>query len=430
VVAFDLSGWNYVDRDALIVQRYASEMQTRYNALGANFNATLPSSALDLYRRSYLPFEVKRPDEETLETLFEGYYGGRVEVFDCAPISGDPIYCIDINSMYPFVMLDNYPNPNVYKRTKTLRLDRHAVANVTIKIPRNCYLPPLAYRRENRLIFPTGTFRGSWTTEELRATIRRGGNVVRVHSVVEFPEDCYPFQRYVKTLYDVKTSAPDELQKYSAKLFLNSLYGKMGERVDIVNILPIDEVPEDKTAIVYGDYAYVQEGRKYPGHTNAIWAIVTTAKARLYLLSEMERIVESGGRLLYCDTDSIFYQSSKPLHRESSEIGGWKLEGTYSFAQFLAPKLYGLVEYDGTEKVRAKGVPRTDAIRFFHEGKARFSRPLKLRSVLRRGLTGNLWIETGKERRTAYTKRRVLDGGGTAPLHLRAPRTGKSARAK
>jgi hypothetical protein len=133
----------------------------------------------------------------------------------------------------------------------------------------------------------------------------------------------------------------------------------------------------------------------------------------------MERIRQSGGRLLYCDTDSVFYQAKRPLHTESKKLGGWKLEGEYTFAQFLAPKLYGLLEKDGKEKVRAKGVPRNASVKFFHEGKAQFSRPLKLRSILKRGLTGNLWIETSKERRTAYTKRKTLDNGTTVPLNVR-----------
>jgi hypothetical protein len=424
-LAMDLTGWEYVDRDALIVQRYVSQMQDRYNLLGANFNATLPSSALDLYRREFLPFEVQRPDDQTLDTLFQGYYGGRVEVFDLAAITGNPVYCIDINSMYPFVMLSSYPNPNVYRRKKRLNLSRHSIAQVDVSVPKDCYLPVLPYRKDKRLIFPTGKFSGSWTNEELQAMIERGGKILRCHSVIEFPEECFPFQRYVEKLYQVKTTATDELQQYSAKLFLNSLYGKMGERVDIVNIVPVDEVPEDKTAIVYGAYAYVQEGRKYPAHTNAIWAIVTTAKARLYLLSEMERIRANGGRLLYCDTDSIFYQSETPLHAESKKLGGWKLEGTYSFAQFLAPKLYGVLEASGKMKVRAKGVPRNAAVKFFNEGTATFSRPMKLRSILKKGLIGNKWLETSKQRRQAYTKRITLDGGATRPVHLR---TGNSAR--
>ena len=415
----DLTGWSYVDRDALIVQRYSSLMQDRYNSHGANFNATLPSSALDLYRRSFLPFEVKRPEKDILDYLFNGYYGGRVEVFNTAPITGNPIYCIDINSMYPFVMQDSYPNPNYYHKRKNIRLDHHCVANVKVSIPTSCYLPPLALRRDKRLIFPVGTFSGYWTNEELIALLERGGKILKVYSVVEFPDECFPFRNYVKRLYKVKTNATNELERYSAKLFLNSLYGKMGERVNIVNIYHADKVPNDKTAILYGDYAYVQEGQKYPGHTNAIWAIVTTAKARLYLLSQMEYIMQSGGKLLYCDTDSIFYQAEKPLHKESQKLGGWKLEGTYSFAQFLAPKLYGVLEND-IMKVRAKGVPRNVAIKFFDEGKASFSRPYKLRTILKKRLTGNQWFETSKERRTGYTKRIQLDNGDTRPLRLRS----------
>lgn len=410
----DLSGWDYVDRDALIVQRYVSEMQTRYNLLGANFNATLPSSSLDLYRRRFLPFSVQRPNDATLEYLFRGYYGGRTEVFDTSPNVGR-IFYIDVNSMYPAVMTGEYPNPNVLILKKRANLDLFGVAECKVSVPKDCYFPPLPFR-ESKLMFPTGTFVGSWTYEELRALEERGGTIEKIFSCCEFKETCFPFRGFIEELYELKQSAPDEMQRYAAKLFMNSLYGKMGERVELTSFIPADEVPEDQTAILYGDFAYVTYGEKYPSHTNAIWAIYTTARARLLLLVHLERIRRNGGIVLYCDTDSIIYRATRPLHAESDRIGEFKLEGEFDFAHFLAPKLYAL-SAAGKRTVRAKGVPRDFSYRFFDEGEATFSRPLRLRSVLRRGLQSNLWIETTKHRRTPYTKRKVMADGTTIPIH-------------
>jgi len=412
----DLSGWDYVDRDALIVQRYCTQMQERYNKLGANWNATLPSSALDLFRRGYLPFAVQRPADTALRFFFQGYYGGRVECFNVAPQMGR-IFYIDINSMYPHVMQRSYPNPNFFRETRDVALDRFGILQARVKVPKNCYIPPLAFRGD-RLIFPVGVFSGTWTYHEIQALLSIGGEVLKVHRAVEFPNECYPFKRYVEDLYAVKVSAPDELERTSAKLFLNSLYGKMGERVALVQLMMADQVPEDKTAIVYGDYAYVDMGEKFPGHTNAVWAIYTTAYARILLWQKMNYIRDKGGTVLYCDTDSIMYQADEPLHLESTELGGWKLEGEYTFAHFLQPKLYCLRD-DKEIIVKAKGVPKNVAIRYFDEGAATFTAPLRLRSVLKKKLIGNLWVDKKKERHATYTKRRTLDGGGTLPLILR-----------
>lgn len=412
----DLTGWEYVDRDAQITCRFAQHLQRWYNELGCNYNATTPSSALDLYRRRFLPFVIHQPPLHVLDLLFSAYYGGRTEVFNVAPYNGRLFY-IDVNSMYPFVMRRAFPNPNVFERKRKPNLDRFGIVHATVKVPTDTYFPPLPHRSE-RLLFPVGTFRGSWIYPEYAAMLERGGKALKIHGCIEFPIPCVPFRDYVDFLYPLKQQAATDVERQGIKLLLNSLYGKFGERVDVVSMVPVDRVPDDVVAPMYGDYAFIPHGTKIPNHTNVIWSAYTTGYARLLLLESMEHIAASGGTVLYCDTDSIIYGASKPLHVESVDLGGWKLEGKFSFGHFLAPKLYCL-EGNGKRKYRAKGVPQSKAATFFNEGSVSYERPYRLRSILAQRRTSTYWGRFHKERKTGYTKRTVLDNGATAPIRLR-----------
>jgi len=410
----NLKSWEYVERDTEITWKYASLMQERYNKLGANFNATLPSSSLDLFRRNYLSFAVKQPKEEILKKLFLGYYGGRVEVFNTSPHTGD-IYYIDVNSMYPYVMTFPYPNPNNFKVKIKPDLSLMGVCACEIEIPKELYFGPLPYRTD-RLIFPVGKLKGVWTYEEIRECIKRGGRILRYHWCIEFNDACYPFLQFVNALYKVKSTTKDSIEKEAAKVFMNSLYGKMGEKIDEVEMMLWRDVPAGQEAQVYGDFAYVKNGERYPAHCNAIWAVYTTSYARLFLLNALETLRANGNTVLYCDTDSIIYKGR--VSSVSNKIGEWKLEGKYDLAHFLAPKMYSL-SIAGKRIVKVKGVPRDLAYQFFDEGSCTFSKPLRLRQILARGLPANLWVETSRVRRGYYTKRKVLDTGETKALVLR-----------
>jgi hypothetical protein len=409
----DLSSWEYVERDTEITWKYSQLMQSRYNKLGTSFNATLPSSSLELFRRNYLPFSVEQPPIEILEKLFTAYYGGRTEVFNLAPQTGTINY-IDVNSMYPFVMLKPFPNPNNYILKEKPDLSKMGVCQCTLQIP-NLRFGPVPYRTD-RLIFPIGKVTGAWTYEEIKAVLHRGGKVLNYEWCIEFPDICFPFESFITALYKVKSESKDEIERQAAKLFMNSLYGKMGEKIDSVEMMGINNVPKDKPATCYGEFAFVNMGRRYPNHCNAIWAIYTTAYARLHLLESMELIEQNGGEVFYTDTDSLMFRGKLP--NLGNKLGDWKLEGVYDFAHFLAPKLYALSE-KGNRIVKAKGVPRDIAYKFFDEGKCSFSKPLRLRKVLARGLPANLWVEQHKERRSEYGKRKILDNGETRCLTIR-----------
>lgn len=412
----DLSGWDYVDRDTEITLLFMQSLRESYERVGAGLYATLPGTAMDLYRRKFLPFQVTQPSPNALQFMFNGYSGGRVEVFNTKPQMGRLFY-IDVNSMYPAVMRNGFPNPNENRFVERLPDNGWGFADCTVRIPRDDAFPILPHRGK-RLIFPTGNFRGTWTFPELWKALEHGTKIVKVHRVLRFATSCDPFSAYVDYLYPLKKNASSEIDRYTAKILLNSLYGKFGERVEEVQLLPIDRVPRNKAAICYGDYAIVHFGEKFPNHTNVVWSAYTTAYARIQLTNALRELHAKGAMVLYCDTDSIIYKADSALHIESNELGGWRLEGMYSFAHFLAPKLYAL-EGDGKRYVRAKGVPKIAAPRFFDEGTVTFSRPLRLRTVLAKGLTGTYWEKFRKSRLTGYTKRVILPDGSTRPHHLR-----------
>jgi len=410
----NLASWRYVDRDAEISLRFMERLREGYRALGGGLYATLPASAMDLYRRRFLPFAVRQPSRATLDFLMEGYYGGRVEVFRTDPQCGR-IFYVDVNSMYPAVMLRDYPNPNVFRYGRSLD-GSYGVADCTVTVS-DSYFGSLPFRNGFKLLFPVGTFRGSWTFSEIASAVARGARVERVHRSITFPLSCYPFREYVNALYPLKQNAKTEVERYTAKIALNSLYGKFGEHIEEVKLVPLKGLRTDRPYLVYGPYAFVEAGSFYPNHTNVVWSAYTTAYARETLLTELERIETSGGVPLYCDTDSIIYRAPRALHDDRRELGRWRVEDTYSFAHFLGPKLYSLSGKAG-RIVRAKGVPKAHAPEFFDEGRVSFRRPYRLRSILRMGCDTTQWGDFSKRICGVYDKRIVLDNGETRPIPL------------
>ena len=120
-----------------------------------------------------------------------------------------------------------------------------------------------------------------------------------------------------------------------AKLCLNSLWGKFGQRENmpkteivtdpqrLVEILTNSEVEviayspvNDYT--LYVCWRYNEEAVETSPVTNVVVAAYTTAQARLKLYSYLEHL---GERALYYDTDSIIHVSNRDMHEYESPTG-------------------------------------------------------------------------------------------------------------
>ncbi|GAI46523.1 unnamed protein product, partial [marine sediment metagenome] len=144
---------------------------------------------------------------------------------------------VDVNSLYPFVMRSNsYPVKYVTQTkgitTGALRYylkDKSVIAKVLIDTDEPAY----AVRRE-RTIFPVGRFWVTLTTPELKYAFQHN-HIVKVEQAVIY-EQADIFSSYVDRFYKLRQefrSAGVAEYVELCKKFLNSLYGKFGQKADV-----------------------------------------------------------------------------------------------------------------------------------------------------------------------------------------------------
>ena len=144
------------------------------------------------------------------------------------------------------------------------------------------------------------------------------------------------------------------------KIMLNSAYGKFGMKTLRKQIyrwddpdLPDNAVPlsPDPDAPIWAAEEEVDAAYIMPQVAARV-----TALGRVRLYQAMQEAVEKGGRVYYCDTDSVITDVELET---STELGALKDEfPEYSGrleGEFLAPKLY-ILSCDDFEKVKAKGL--------------------------------------------------------------------------
>lgn len=287
----------------------------------------------------------------------ESYYGGRTEVFRRY---GKNLHYYDINSMYPDAMRNNpYPKGR-YMKVRQFHKSKLGIYRVKVKAPPFLEIPFLPYRNENnKLIFPLGSWEGVYTSVEIEKAITLGYSIECIEGVI-WEEKAYPFTKYVDKWHGIKTQAKaegNEAKTFIAKLHLNSLYGKFGQRrmfKKVVQGLDKSMLKKGCKPLFENMNLYeVNEPDKKP-YTAVHIASFVTSYARIRLYEGIEAVKKKNGRVFYCDTDSLVCDVRIP---EGHKLGEWELESEIDEGIFLLPKLYA---YKIGEKVvfRAKGFDR------------------------------------------------------------------------
>lgn len=354
--------FTYCERDTEILYQlfrwYIRFLST--NDLGS-WKYTIASSAFTSYRHRFMRHPIYIPDEsEDSDIARESYHGGRTECFRIGEYNEGPYYKLDINSMYPFVMHNNnypvcfeerYKSPNMVKTRRTT--ETHCIiADCTL----SAKLPYFVHRKDNRNIYPIGEFRTVLTTEEYQLAYSNGW-VKEVHDVCVYRKRRI-FREYVNFFYKVKERAGQDgkpLIRAFAKLYLNSLYGKFGQRGFLDRV-----IGDDNESTLRVSHGYnIRTGERFTirqiGHQvlysekggesyNAFCAIAShvTANARLYLYDCITRMGREN--CFYCDTDSVIC-NQQGLDRiksllDNSKLGFWKVEGIAESVSITAPKHY------------------------------------------------------------------------------------------
>lgn len=442
----------YCRRDTEITGIFVDRMLKKYKEIGCEPKTTIAATTLGYFEKQFYKKITHQFSEEQITFFHRGYYGGRTEIFHNRAIRGS-IFYHDINSLYPWCMQQGqYPDLNQFYETKKPNYATHeGMADVEIQTTESLPIPYLPCKRDGKLIFPLGRWRGVYTFFELREAEKLGYRVLKTHRAVEFPTSHNPFKGFIDTIWAERLRAQkagDELMSQVFKAFGNFAYGKYAQGNETTELIPIKQlktIPDG--TVILGDLALVHRKKKYPRYANCIWACYVTAYARHRLFYHgFSQVTGGGGKLLYCDTDSVLYRAPRPILEHSKNLGEFKLEGIYQEAYFKLPKLYYLIPVTrrsrqgilfqsttGRKLPRAtewksKGVPKSASKRFFTQRKARYKKPNKLRESLRRNLSPknknnllipNFWETREKEITGKYDKRLVLTTGETKPLIIK-----------
>lgn len=404
----------------------------RVNDLGG-FARTLAGQAMRSYRHRYMDHPILiDADARALALARSAFHGGRTEAFRIGKVKG-PVHCLDVNSMYPFVMLDRlFPSElkavSVRPSLKELArwLKRYAiVARVRLETKE----PRYAHRQGDKLVFPVGRLITTLTSPDLLSALKHG-EIAMVESAAVYVRGQL-FHRFVTDLYARRqeaTARGDDVSRYQLKILMNSLYGKWAQRGTVWETCGDTSDPSPRSWIEFdadtgtrrllrqfgGTVQFKADDPEAPASHPAIAAHVT-AYAREFLWRLMLRAGK--GNVLYCDTDSLYVTSEgrrrlDPLI-DAERLGALKVEATYPWL-----RIHGAKDYETPDGRVCKGI-RDSAVSVGHNAFLQ-DKWASLSGLLR---TGQLEAPTTqrqlKRLSRIYSKGIVHSGGVVSPLTLR-----------
>lgn len=395
---------------------------------------TAASQSMAIFRTAYKRHEIFiHTDRDAIKLEREAYKGGRTECFRIGRWNGH-FWDLDINSMYPSVMRDNlFPtklisvrNSNDIEELKHWMKDHYVIARVKLAIDK-----PVYGVKGERFIFPIGNYTTTLCHNELEYALD-GGYLVGVEQFAIY-EQAPIFKEYIEDLYNLRIQAKkskNDIYVLAYKLFMNSLYGKFGQRKkdsrcigecdieDVYSERVYDLETDDWTIIrAYGGKIY-QESNTEDESFNSFPAIAAAVTA--YARMKLWGYIETAGieNVYYCDTDSVFVnlegmQRLVP-YLDDYELGMLKTERKEYYMQINAPK-----DYVFGQQIKLKGVnPKwqsEDGITYKGE---KFSQPI---SQLKTGSLNDVFIyKSEKTLKREYKKGIVDENGYVSPLVIGA----------
>lgn len=428
---YDINSPEYVTMDAWICLQVMIQARDYIASLNGQIGTTSGSSAMSVWRSMTQDEFVTGPYDTPWAR--KGYYGGRVEIFrphtKCEaiglednleggvdPVLAKDIRSFDINSMYPFVMMNDFPEYMM----EDPRLEKYqGMAEVTIAIPANLFVAPLVWRTpKGALWYPVGVITGVWTYNEIRYAEKQGAKVLKVHRAYGCNTLVRPFDEFILTLYKKRKESKSKSEKLFLKVVMNSLYGKIASKNEVTRTVSRFNLVKNNSKRL-ADVKWINYHRglldyrtPQQPYVNVYWGAMITANARLLLTDYLNQVPASD--LIYCDTDSVYARNFR--FPESTELGGMKLEKEASTMVVVQPKAYQIDDF-----YRAKGVPRPResedgqmvidfAQQYIEKGVTHFLAPIRFRASLNshKG-RANQWVTHKKTQKSGYNSK-ILSG--------------------
>jgi len=420
------SEWSpYLKNDCIGLYEVLKKFEERNLKLfGTNLkkSLTIAQHSMNVFKSKFLKNKI--PCYEGLEDdIRMSYFGGRTEIFK---MRGENLNYYDVNSLYPSVMFKNSFPVGTPTETNYFNKNDLGIAFCDIEMQDYLEYPLLPYRNEaKKLIFPLGSWKGWYTTPEIRKARELGYNITILKGYVFEKQNL--FKDYISKLYEIKKNSDSGSVDYlTSKLLMNSLYGKFGQRREKQQyyINPVDKIGLEPLDIFEDIPVYTKKVESQATHILPAISSFVTSYARLELYKLFEEVQRKGKSVFYCDTDSVV---TNALLHTGKELGELKLEKEIDKGYFILPKMYALKCGD-EEEVKAKGFPRklfsfkqfekavlSDDYSALKYNKKIFASPFE---SMRRNKTMVSMIDFKRSVITRYDKRKVLQDGETTPLYI------------
>lgn len=205
---------------------------------------TISGLALHIYLKDFYNNNIPNINKLSIyKDIKEAYYGGITEVYKPR---GNNLYYYDVNSLYPFVALNDMPGLTCNKisfYSDSPEIDTlFGFFYCRIETPLNDYLGLLPVRKASGLTFHLGIWEGWYFSEQLKFA-KENGYKITVLKAYSFSREKNVFTNYVNKIYSIKSNPSNPAQKAMAKSLLNNLLGRFGINLE----KPVTEVLSVKT---------------------------------------------------------------------------------------------------------------------------------------------------------------------------------------
>jgi len=325
---------------------------------------TLSNYCYRLFLNKYLKHKIYNLTLKEYEFLKKTYTGGRTCAFKFCLAVGLLLQYIDINSMYPFIMayfkmpigepemvyVDSCNKEDIDEVFEYLQ-GKEGFMCCDIKCPRGCYIPVLLQRSENKLIDShNDIIGGCYCLPEIRLALTMGYSVVKIHYCCIYAESDYIFKDYIIPNYELKKKASadgNDVVALSAKIKINSLSGKFGQKINIkknvlyeasdrrferlfsnpdIDVEEVDLMGGKKYAAFCRNNSYTMGDIYLKNPYNVGIVSYITSLARCYLFKCM--LLFGLRNIYYCDTDSLIVcMSEEECVRRLKFVGQMEVDG-------------------------------------------------------------------------------------------------------
>ena len=352
----------YCINDVYITKLVVTEFWLKLGEVGILNNGKMLTAA-SLSIKNFFSYKtlVEKRVSQNIDDLVRGaYLGGRCEVFG-NPIKGNKILHFDFKAMYGQCMKESLPVGGYFLETSKIK-DFSRAGFYYIKYVQNHKTLPVLPVKEDKLFFKNGYFEGLYWFEEINLFLEEGGVVLEISYAV-LAKLYAPEMKFFIEINE-KLREQGGVLKQIGKNNINTLYGRLGiNRMTEVQEIVFGTVHNNTNTIINinSGVSIITRLKKTSNESNVAIAAAVTSKARIKLYRGFLSVIKEGGRLLYCDTDSIIAEFPSTASVENRDLGGIRFDTSNPTTEvidavFCLPKTYALKFKTTQEVIKLKGL--------------------------------------------------------------------------